>query len=137
MSSKRLLVATAVLVLLAFLCLGIAVRPEVSTAGVFRPVPVALASIDAYVGEVEPAHAETLSYVIQAGEVLIVNLPEILGSYRVNEYRIKRAPALSWLVQRSFFWRTLPKDVGKHELQFRALAGGRGVEDLVVIVEVR
>ncbi len=86
---------------------------------------------------IEPARAETLSYVSQAGEVLIFNLPATLGQRKIDSYTITKAPALSWLVQKSFFWRTLPKDAGKHEILFKAVAGGNNVEDVVVQVEIR
>lgn len=88
-------------------------------------------------GSIAPARAETLSYVSQAGEVLIFNLPATLGQRKIDSYTITKAPALSWLVQKSFFWRTLPKDAGKHEILFKAVAGGSNVEDVVVQVEIR
>ena len=98
-----------------------------------EPVP----STAELVRAVEPARAETLSYVIQAGEVLIFNLPGLLNEREIELYRIKRAPALSWLVTRSFFWRTLAKDAGEHEIHFEALVNGVPVEEVVVIVDVR
>lgn len=87
--------------------------------------------------QIEPARAETLSYVSQAGEVLIFNLPATLGQRKIDSYTITKAPALSWLVKKSFFWRTLPKDAGKHEILLKAVADGRNVEDVVVQVEIR
>ena len=81
--------------------------------------------------------AETLSYIVEAGEVLIFNLPELLGGKKITEYKIKRAPALSWLVTRSFFWRTLATDVGKHEVLLNAIVNGSAVESVVVEVEIR
>lgn len=87
--------------------------------------------------QVEPARAETLSYVSQAGEVLIFNLPATLGQRTIDSYTITKAPALSWLVKKSFFWRTLPKDAGNHEILLKAVVDGRNVEDVVVQVEIR
>ncbi len=85
----------------------------------------------------EPAiRAETLSYVIQSGEVLIFNLPASFGSRRMERYRLKQAPALSWLVERSYFWRTLSKDVGEHTLIFEATTAGAATEDVYVLVDV-
>ncbi len=81
--------------------------------------------------------AETLSYIVQSGEVLIFNLPELLGGKKIEEYEIKRAPALSWLVKRSFFWRTLATDVGEHEVLLNAMVNGSSVESVVVQVEIR
>jgi|GEM_PF-2159658 len=81
--------------------------------------------------------AETLSYVVQSGEVLIFNLPSSFGTRRMERYRLKQAPALSWLVDRSYFWRTLSKDVGEHTLIFEATAVGSTLEDIYVVVDVR
>ncbi len=86
----------------------------------------------------QPAvRAETLSYVVQSGEVLIFNLPTSFGPRRMERYRLKQAPALSWLVDRSYFWRTLAKDVGEHTLIFEATTAGSTVEDIYVVVDVR
>jgi hypothetical protein len=89
------------------------------------------------VSRLTPVRAETLSYVIQAGEVLIFSLPENLGQRKIEAYRIKDAPALSWLVKRSFFWRTLPKDAGQHDIKLEALVNGSAVEDVLVQVDIR
>jgi hypothetical protein len=82
------------------------------------------------------APAETLSYVVQSGEVLIFNLPTSFGTRRMERYRLKKAPALSWLVDRSYFWRTLSKDVGEHTLIFEATTTGSTVEEIYVVVDV-
>ena len=104
------------------------------------PVPVTPSTelpINTQLEEASKPQAETLSYIVQAGEVLIFNLPELLGGQKIEEYSIKKAPALSWLVKRSFFWRTLAKDVGKHEVLLNALVSGSAVESVVVEVEIR
>ncbi len=93
--------------------------------------------VDVTIPEDAKPKAETLSYVVQAGEVLIFNLPELLDGRRISEYKIKRAPALSWLVTRSFFWRTLAKDVGKHEVLLSAMVNGSAVDSVVVEIEIR
>ncbi len=100
-------------------------------------VPSAELPINTQIEEANKPQAETLSYIIQAGEVLIFNLPELLGGQKIEEYSIKKSPALSWLVKRSFFWRTLAKDVGKHEVLLNALVNGSAVESVVVEVEIR
>lgn len=89
------------------------------------------------IDEAQKPKAETLSYIVQAGDVLIFNLPELLGGRKIEDYQIKEAPALSWLVKRSFFWRTLAKDVGKHEILLNARINGSAVENVVVEVEIR
>ncbi|MEM8487438.1 MAG: hypothetical protein AAF564_17940 [Bacteroidota bacterium] len=102
------------------------------------PVPVTgSAVVNVSIDEASKPKAETLSYVVQAGEVLILNLPELLGGRKITEYKIKRAPALSWLVTRSFFWRTLAKDVGKHEVLLSAMVNGSSVDSVVVEIEIR
>ncbi len=83
------------------------------------------------------APAETLSYMVESGQVLILNLPSSFGTTAVESYRIKQAPALSWLVERSYFWRTLAKDVGEHRISFEARSAGRPIEEVVVLVDVR
>lgn len=112
-----------------------------SLAAMHAPVPATpqpeAPNVDVTIDEQTKPKAETLSYVVQAGEVLILNLPELLGGKRISEYKIKRAPALSWLVTRSFFWRTLAKDVGKHEVLLSAMSNGSAVDSVVVEIEIR
>ena len=78
------------------------------------------------------ASADTLRYSVRAGETLIVGLPAGAGV----EYRVERAPALSWLVDRSFMWRTLPQERGALPVVFRRLREGRGDDRLVLLVEI-
>ena len=68
--------------------------------------------------------AETLSFIINAGEVLIFNLPPSIEGRQIDSYEIKKSPALSWLTGRSFFWRTLTKDTGKHEITLSGYRNG-------------
>ena len=63
---------------------------------------------------------DTLWNRIRGGDILIVALPVELQRRHVERYSIVRAPALSWLVDRSFMWRTLPDDEGRHEVLIRA-----------------
>ncbi len=81
--------------------------------------------------------AETLSYIIQAGEVLIFNLPEVIEGREIDSYRLKESPALSWLVEKSFFWRTLANDVGQHEILLSVIRNGIVIDELVVQVDIR
>ena len=81
--------------------------------------------------------AETLSFVINAGEVLIFNLPASIEGRQVDTYEIKESPALSWLTGRSFFWRTLAKDTGNHEILLSGYRNGVAAEELVIEVDIR
>lgn len=83
-----------------------------------------------------PALADTLHRSIPAGDVLIMALPRSLGSRPVDAYEIIRAPALSWLVDRSFFWRTRSADLGVHAIHFRAAFPNDTVDTLTVQVTV-
>ena len=90
-----------------------------------------------WIGEVHSQKAETLSFVIQAGDVLIFNLPTSIEGRSVDSYSIRKSPALSWIHERSFFWRTLAKDVGKHEILLSGSRNGVNTEELVIQVDIR
>lgn len=100
-----------------------------------------LSAVDDYmalwVGEIHKPPAETLSFVIQAGDVLIFNLPQSIEGRSIDAYRIRTSPALSWIHERSFFWRTLAKDVGKHEILLSGFRNGVSTEELVIQVDIR
>lgn len=89
-----------------------------------------------------PVHApiaasDTLTYFISSGEILIVNLPDLYRGFDIERYEIRSAPALSWLVERSFFWRTLGKETGSFDIVFDAISGGQPVNELVLAVNVQ
>lgn len=67
-----------------------------------------------------PAPLDSLDRQVAAGEPLIVTLPPMRGGRPVESYRLRQAPAMSWLVDRSFFWRPRPEDVGTHRIIMRA-----------------
>jgi hypothetical protein len=67
--------------------------------------------------------SDTLHASADAGEPLVLLLPEA-------SYAIRCAPALSWLVQRSFMWNTVPADTGRHEI----LLGRTGTPDTLVLI---
>lgn len=67
----------------------------------------------------EPREARSTDYRVEAGQILIFNLPEQVGDQRVAGYTPIEPPALSGFHQRSFFWRTRTGDVGDHTLRFR------------------
>lgn len=93
--------------------------------------------VEEWTGELHSPKAETLSFVIQAGDVLIFNLPEIIEGRPVDTYSLRKSPALSWIYERSFFWRTLAKDVGKHEILLSGTRNGVQTEELVIQVDIR
>ena len=105
-------------ILLAALALPAAAqaRPPVSPAGQHSP-------------------ADTLRYAVRAGETLIVALPPRVGGAEAR-YQVDRAPALSWLVDRSFMWRTLARERGLMPVVLRRLVAGREPETVVLLVEV-
>lgn len=71
--------------------------------------------------------ADTLRAAVQAGQTLVVALP--------GDYETVRAPALSWLVDRSFMWRTLAQERGTLPVLFRRR--GAPADTLVLLVEIR
>ena len=73
------------------------------------------------------APADTVRQSVLAGETLIVALPS-------DEYRALNPPALSWLVDRSFMWRTLPQERGTLAVEFAL--GDRDEVSLVLLVEI-
>ena len=79
--------------------------------------------------------ADTLRYTVRAGETLIVALPPRAAGREVR-YEVEEAPALSWLVDRSFMWRTLRQERGTLPVRFRRHGGAGGTDALVLIVEV-
>lgn len=79
--------------------------------------------------------ADTLRYAVAAGESLIVQLPaEVRG--RDASYRLLRAPALSWLVDRSFFWRTLTSESGTMHVLVEQKGAGMEPDTLVLVIRV-
>jgi len=79
--------------------------------------------------------ADTLRYAVTAGQPLIVQLPaEVRGRYA--SYRLLRGPALSWLVDRSFFWRTLSSEHGTMHVLIERRAEGREPDILVLAIQV-
>lgn len=84
---------------------------------------------------VQASPADTLRYAVRAGETLIVALPARLAGSEVR-YELTEAPALSWLVDRSFMWRTLDRERGTLPVRLRRLAAGREADLLVLLVEI-
>lgn len=77
------------------------------------------------------AAADTLRYAIPSGEALVIPLP----GDREATFRVERAPALSWLVGRSFFWQTVPAERGREYIHIVRDTDGR-TATLVLVVDV-
>jgi hypothetical protein len=65
-----------------------------------------------------------------------MTLPAMLGDRPVASYRVLRAPALSWLVDRSILWRTRSGDVGDHTLLVSAALADAPPDTLAILVTV-
>lgn len=80
-----------------------------------------------------PAAADTLHYQVRAGQALLVALPTRVGNAEAT-YAVVSAPAMSWLVDRSFMWQTIPSERGLMAVVLRQTAAS--AEELVLMVEV-
>jgi hypothetical protein len=78
-----------------------------------------------------PLAADTLRYELTAGESLVVSLPGPDDA----EFRGVRLPALSWIVDRSFGWRTLPGEEGREYVVILRRTETR-TDTLVLVVDV-
>jgi hypothetical protein len=78
------------------------------------------------------ASSDTLRLSIASGEPLVAELP---GDPSWT-FRTLRAPALSWLVGRSFYWRTLPGERGREFVLIERRYRGEPQDTLVVVVDV-
>lgn len=76
---------------------------------------------------------DTLRYEVRAGQPLLVALPPRHRGQPAN-YRLLRGPALSWLVDRGFFWRTLASESGTMPVLVRRVAPGVEPDTLVLMV---
>jgi hypothetical protein len=81
----------------------------------------------------ETAAGDTLRYQVRAGQPLLVALPSRAGG-REAAYSVVSAPAMSWLVDRSFFWQTIPTERGLMPVLFRQTAAE--ADTLVLLVEI-
>ncbi len=79
--------------------------------------------------------ADTLRYEVRAGTTLIVGLPPRVGSAEAT-YEVVEAPALSWLVDRSFMWRTLAEERGPHTVRLQRRVREGEPEEVVLLVEI-
>ncbi|MEM6327081.1 MAG: hypothetical protein AAF791_08185 [Bacteroidota bacterium] len=83
----------------------------------------------------EPTASDTLRYEVRAGETLIVALPTAHDGREVS-YRLLEAPALSWLVDRSFMWRTTPNERGRLAVQIERRTMDEALDALVLLVDL-
>lgn len=99
------------------------------------PMPSPAVSLEADGPAIVPA-PDTLQHRVTAGEPLILTLPEALTERPVASYRLVRAPALSWLVDRSLLWHTRSGDAGRHTLLVRAAFDEAPPDTLTILVDV-
>lgn len=81
------------------------------------------------------APADTLRATVRAGQTLIVGLPARVDGAEAS-YELVRAPALSWLVDRSFMWRTLERERGTLPVLLRRTRPGAEPETVTLLVEI-
>lgn len=79
--------------------------------------------------------ADTLFQSVQAGEPLIVQLPATFQGAPA-QYELYDAPALSWLVDRSFYWRTLSSERGSLPILITRRVQGLPESILVLMVDI-
>jgi len=79
----------------------------------------------------------TVPDTVRAGDTFITNLPDSLAGQEIDRYIGVALPARSWLLKKSFFWKTRTADRGNHTLWFRAfLSDGRTDSlNLSVVIE--
>jgi len=79
------------------------------------------------------AAGDTLRYQVRAGQPLLAALPARHNGQPAS-YRLVRGPALSWLVDHGFYWRTLPSESGSMSVLVRRVAPGVPPDTLVLQV---
>ena len=121
------LVRTAVIALVGAPLLGAAFPAERADVGASSPERTSV------LAAASPTVADTLRYQVRAGQPLLVALPSRAGG-REATYAVVSAPAMSWLVDRSFFWQTLPSERGLLPVVFRQTAAT--ADTLVLLVEI-
>ncbi len=78
------------------------------------------------------APADTLRLSVGSGEPLVTLLP---GDEDIT-FRPLRAPALSWLVGRSFYWNILPAERGREFVLVERRRREEPLDTLVIVVDV-
>ncbi|NBB75231.1 MAG: hypothetical protein GVY35_16420 [Bacteroidetes bacterium] len=127
---KRAILLGVVGAVLAGMSTALDAAPSAAAGGPAPLVPV----LSSHVADRLPA--DTVRHRVTAGEPLIVTLPDALSNGPVTAYRPLRAPALSWLVDRSLLWRTRAADAGTHTLLIRASFEAAPPDTLTILVDV-
>jgi hypothetical protein len=81
---------------------------------------------------VADAPPDTLRLAVRSGQPLVTALP---GESSWT-FRALRAPALSWLVDRSFYWKTLPGERGREFVLIERRYRSEPQDTLVLVVDV-
>lgn len=83
------------------------------------------------------AAPDTLRRTVQAGEPLVMALPDRHDTTGVDHYTLLRGPALCGVAGRSLAWATHSSDAGTHTLLLRPVAGSPLPDTLAVVVRVQ
>lgn len=84
-----------------------------------------------------PARAletDSVRYVVPLGGDLLGRLP-LTHRGRPAEYRLVRGPALSWAAGPSFYFRSLPDQLGRERIIFLRRTGA-GADTLIVLLDI-
>ncbi len=76
--------------------------------------------------------ADTLRLSVRSGEPLVTLIP----GGDDDTFRMLRAPALSWLVGRSFYWKTLADERGREFVLIERRVRGEVRDTLVLVIDV-
>ncbi len=79
-----------------------------------------------------PVPTDTLRLAVRSGEPLVTPLP----GEAAWTFRSLRAPALSWLVGRSFYWKTLPGERGREFVLVERRYRSEPQDTLVLVIDV-
>ncbi len=82
---------------------------------------ISLRARDSLAVYLEVSRSVSAADTVRAGEAFITNLPDSLCEQPVTSYRGIALPARSWLMGRTFFWKTSQADRGAHSVWFRAI----------------
>lgn len=76
--------------------------------------------------------ADTLRLAVRSGDPLVTALP----GESAWTFRSLRAPALSWLVGRAFYWKTLPGERGREYVLIERRYQSVPQDTLVLVIDV-
>ena len=83
----------------------------------------------------QPTVADTLRFEVTAGDPLIVALPARVNGVEAS-YALEEAPALSWLVDRSFFYQTMRGERGVLSVHLRRTTESGAGTPVVLLVTI-